>query len=112
MSSLRVNAWTLASTTSQARRSMQLRKFNKSVSTSNCLEQGPPLAPREHPQPLCKNFSAFFMNNYCFSLHSQNLIRHPPEAYELSHVLLCTFSFGDNSPSGKGALYYYFFYYQ
>ena len=104
MSSLRVNAWILASTTSQARRSMQLCKLHKTVSSSNCLEQAPPLAPLEHPQPLGKNFSAFSINWFSLSSFSK-FNSTSPEACELSHVLLCTFGFRDNSPSVKGALW-------
>ena len=60
-----VNAWIFASTTKSSSafiNSMQLCKLYKTVSSSNCLEQGPPLAPQEHLQPLCKNFIAFSIN--------------------------------------------------
>lgn len=38
--------------------SRQLFRLNNTASSLNSLEQGPPLEPREQPQPLKRNFLA------------------------------------------------------
>ena len=59
MFSIRVQDWMFVRITksSSALESLrQLFRFASTVSSENWLEQGPPFAPLEHPQPYCKNF--------------------------------------------------------
>ena len=44
--------------------SRQLFRLNNTTSSLNSLEQGPPLEPREQPQPLKRNFLALLIISF------------------------------------------------
>ena len=67
---LRIKAWMFAKTTKSSSavvNSRQLFKLNNTVSSCNSLEQGPPLAPWEQPQPSRRNFLFFSTGPFQFS---------------------------------------------
>ena len=75
MVSLRVKAWMFAKTTKSSSavvNSRQLFKLNNTVSSCNSLEQGPPLAPWEQPQPSRRNFLVFSTRSFWFSALSRS----------------------------------------
>ena len=68
--SLRVNAWILAKITKSSSplvSSRQLFRLDKTVSSWNSLEQGPPLDPYEQAQPSRRNFLVFSIDWFGFS---------------------------------------------
>ena len=68
--------------------SRQLFKFDMTVSSVNCDEQGPSLGPQEHLQPSCKNFLTLADISVSFSECSKPFRLLLPSFFESIHATL------------------------
>ena len=87
--------------------SRQLFRLNNTASSLNSLEQGPPLEPREQPQPLRRNSFAFSIISFGVSslsiMSTSAIVCHFRKMHKSESIICChgNYAFGGGATRSR-----------